>query len=130
MPKPVGSVNFSADEVKRLHELADAGISMVEAARRLRRHPTTVSRRVRDVGLEWTGPPRRPPKPPWVNPHAWTEADDRWLLALAEAGWTQGLAANEMDRPINTLLRHSKLLGVRWPQGSKSRKGAPVERQR
>jgi len=39
MAKPVGSVNFSAAERERLRELASAGISMVEAARRLRRSP-------------------------------------------------------------------------------------------
>jgi hypothetical protein len=57
---------------------------------------------------------------------AWTEADDRWLLALAAAGWTQGMAANEMDRPIGTVWRHSKVLGLRWPSSHRSRKGASV----
>jgi hypothetical protein len=30
-------------------------------------------------------------------------------------------AANEMDRPNNTVIRHSKQLGIRWRKGSKSR---------
>lgn len=70
----------------------------------------------------------RPARRAWVNPNAWTEADDRWLIALAAAGWTQGPAANEMGRPHNTVIRHSKALGIRWPRGNRSRKGVPVER--
>lgn len=88
------------------------------------------SRQAHKLGLEWTGPPRSPKAPvePKPNLHAWTEADDRWLQALADAGWTQGMAANEMDRPTGTVIRHAKALGIRWPPGNKSRKGAPVER--
>ena len=130
MAKPVGSVNFSAAERERLRELATLGISRVEAARILGRSHSTVVRHVQQMGLEWT-PPARPAhaeRQPWVNPYAWTEADDRWLIALSEAGWTQGLAANEMDRPHNTVIRHSKVLGIRWPPANRSRKGAPVER--
>ncbi|HCG02021.1 MAG TPA: hypothetical protein DEV93_15940 [Chloroflexi bacterium] len=130
MPKPFGTVNFSAAERERLRDLAAAGISRVEAARRLKRSPSAVIRRVRELGLAWTPPTRlaRPERQPYINPYAWTEADDRWLLALAAAGWTQGLAANEMDRPAQTVWRHSKTLGIRWPPGNKSRKGAPIER--
>jgi transcriptional regulator with GAF, ATPase, and Fis domain len=130
MPKPVGSVNFSAAERERLRELASAGMSRVDAARLLGRSHSMVVRRVHEMGLEWTPPPRRPrlEKEPWVNPHTWTDADDRWLIALAEAGWTQGMAANEMDRPGQTVWRHSKMLGIRWPSGNRSRKGAPVKR--
>ena len=50
MAKPFGTVNFTAAEVQKLRELATAGISMVEAARRLRRSPSTVVRRVRENG--------------------------------------------------------------------------------
>lgn len=130
MPKPVGSVNFSAAERQKLCELATAGISRVEAARILGRSHSAIVRRVQHMGLEWTPPParQRVQTPPWVNPNAWTDADDRWLIALAEAGWSQGLAANEMDRPTGTVIRHSKKLGIRWPQGNKSRKGARVQR--
>jgi transposase len=128
--KPFGSVNFSSAELEQLQLFAGAGISRVEAARRLGRSPSTVIRRVSQMGLEWTPPPRHQgaEKLPWVNPNAWTEADDRWLIALAEAGWTQGMAANEMDRPHRTIWRHSKMLGIRWPKGSKSRKGDPIKR--
>jgi len=129
MAKPVGSVNFSAAEREQLLGLAKAGISRVEAARILGRSHSTVVRRVQDLGLEWTPPPRpRREREPAPRPYAWTEGDDRWLLALAEAGWSQGFAANEMDRPHQTVWRHSKKLGIRWPSGHRSRKGGRVER--
>lgn len=130
MGKPVGSVNFSGAEAAKLREMATAGISRVDAARILGRSHSMVVKRVQQMGLEWTPPPRAPrvEKPPWSNPHAWTEADDRWLLALFEAGWSQGMAANEMDRPHNGVIRHSKALGIQWPRAGKSRKGSPVER--
>jgi transcriptional regulator with GAF, ATPase, and Fis domain len=131
MAKPVGSVNFSAAEREQLLGLAKAGISRVEAARILGRSHSTVVRNVQKLGLDWRRPaavPTASPAEREPSPYAWTEADDRWLLALAEAGWTQGLAANEMDRPTGTVIRHSKRLGIRWPQGNKSRKGGPVKR--
>lgn len=129
--KPVGSVNFSADETQKLRDLASVGISMVEAARRLNRSPSTVVRHAHLLGLDWRRPPTAPKVPsPKREPstYAWTEADDRWLQALADAGWTQGMAANEMDRPTGTVIRHAKALGIRWPQGNKSRNGAPIQR--
>lgn len=130
MPKPAGTVNLTMAEREQLRGLSTAGITRVEAARRLGRSPSMVIRRVKEMDLEWTPPPRRSrlEKEPWANPHAWTDADDRWPLALAEAGWTQGMAANEMDRPHNTVIRHSKQLGIQWPRRGKSRKGSPVER--
>lgn len=130
MAKPFGSVNFSAAERQKLCELATFGISRVEAASILDRSHSCVVRRVQELGLEWTPPPPRPrlEKVPWVNPHAWTEADDRWLTALAASGWSQGMAANEMDRPHRTVWRHSTRLRIQWPRGGKSRKGPPVRR--
>lgn len=131
MPKPVGSVNFSAEEKRQLRELATAGISMVEGGRRLHRDPSTVVRHSHLLGLNWRRPPavtKAQPTRREPSPNAWTEPDDRWLLALAAAGWTVGLAANEMDRAYNTVLRHSKKPGIRWLQVNKSRRGAPAER--
>ncbi len=46
MPKPVGTLNFSGQEVEKLRDLANVGISMVEAARRLDRCHSTVVRHV------------------------------------------------------------------------------------
>lgn len=104
---------------------------MVGAAHRLRRSHSTIVRRAQQLHLEWVGPPRRQilPIAKTPSPHAWTLADDQWLLDLAAAGWSQGLAANEMDRPTKTVVRHAKMLGVRWPPGNRSRKGAAVERR-
>lgn len=130
MAKPVGSVNFSDAETETLRELATVGITMAEASRRLQRSSDTVRRHASKLGLTWHRPSRAVAAPAEraPNPFAWTDADDRWLLALAAAGWTQGLAANEMDRPHTTVIRHSKKLRIRWPPRNRSRKGAPVER--
>lgn len=130
MPKPVGTVNFSAVEVRALRELAAAGITRVEAARRLGRSHSTVVRQVQQMRLEWIAPPRTTPRrrmPPSPSAYAWTVADDEWLLALHAAGWTQGMASNEMNRPHGTVWRKSKKLGIEWPRSGKSIKGAPVK---
>jgi hypothetical protein len=116
-------------EAEALRAMASLGITMVEAARRLHRDHSTVLRHASQLGRTWA---RRPSAATSrseraVNPYAWTQADDRWLLALADAEWTQGMAANEMDRPHQTVWRHSKMLGIRWPPGNRSRKGVPVE---
>jgi hypothetical protein len=101
MSKPVGTVNFSANEIEKLQLLATAGISMVEAARRLQRSPSTVVRRVREMGLDWRRPPAAPkaPKPP-KGPvgRRWTDAEDARLTQLVAAGASIDRAAKELNR--------------------------------
>jgi Helix-turn-helix domain len=122
MAKPVGSVNFSAAERERLRELASAGISMVEAARRLRRSPSTVVRRVREMGLDWRRPPAAPkaPKPP-KGPagRRWTDAEDARLTQLVAEGASIDRAAKDLDRQGSLVWRKAEGLGLRW---SKSRR--------
>jgi Helix-turn-helix domain len=124
MAKPVGSVNFSAAERERLRELATAGISMVEAARRLRRSPSTVVRRVRGLGLEWRRPQPAPktPKPP-RGPvgRRWTEAEDERLRQLATKGASIDRAAKDLDRQASLVWRRADRLGLRWSRSRRPR---------
>jgi predicted nuclease of predicted toxin-antitoxin system len=124
MARPVGSVNFSSDEVRKLRELATAGISMVEAARRLHRHPSTVLRQARKLGLLWRRPAaaQKTPKPPTGPPgRRWTEADDARLRQLVTAGASIDRAAKDLDRQVSLVWRRADTLGLRW---SRSRRPA------
>lgn len=124
MSKPIGTVNFSADEIEKLQLLATAGISMVEAARRLRRSPSTVVRRVREMGLEWRRPPAaaRPPKPPKAPAgRRWAEAEDARLTELVTAGTSIDRAAKDLDRQISLVWRRADRLGLRWSRSRRPR---------
>jgi hypothetical protein len=120
LAKPFGTVNFSAVEIEKLRVFASAGISMVEAARRLERSPSTVVRRVRALGLLWRRPepaakPPKPPKPrrrPAGRP--WTDADDGRLRQLVTEGFTIDRAAKDLDRQASLVWRRGQRLGLRW----------------
>ena len=123
MAKPFGSVNFSAAETARLRELATAGISMVEAARQLRRSHSTVIRHARLLGLEWRRPPAAP-KPP-TAPKApagrrWTETDDARLTELVTAGASIDRAAKDLDRQSSLVWLKAERLGLRWSRSRRS----------
>lgn len=51
----------------------------------------------------------------------WTPIEDQWLAKLAAMGTPVGLAANEMDRSYNTVLRHAKLLGLKFQRDRQAR---------
>lgn len=112
-------------EADALREMASLGISKSEAARRLGRHPSTVSIHSRRVRLEWTPPPKRPRRdkqlPVGPIPRPWTDVDDRLLTELAAAGVPIGLAANHIDRDYNTTRSHSKQLGLKFERDRKAR---------
>jgi transposase len=116
--KPIGTVNFSADEVEKLRQMARLGISRIEAARRLRRSPSTVIRRVREMGLAWRQPPARTrrPKPPPKAPagRRWTDADDARLRELVAAGSSIDRAAKDLDRQASYVWLRAERLGLRW----------------
>jgi hypothetical protein len=44
----------------------------------------------------------------------WTEAEDSRPAELVIAGKSMDEAANDLDRPISTVWRRAKLLGLRW----------------
>jgi transposase-like protein len=120
-------------EAALLRELAAAGVSRAEAARRLGRHPSTVSVRVRRDGLHWTPPARNPTperlaraQPSW---RPWTDEDDDLLKQLAAEGIPIGIAANQMDRAYNTALKHAKRLGLNFQRDrlSRQRRKLPPE---
>jgi transposase-like protein len=122
MPKPVGTVNLSPDEKRQLLELADAGISMVEAARRLKRSHSMVVRRVQELGLDWRRPAPRP-KPhraPKGSPgRLFTPEEDRRLADLVAAGATIDQASRELDRQGSLIWQRAKRLGLRWARSKR-----------
>jgi hypothetical protein len=105
-------------DARSLRQLSRIGISKSEAARRLGRHPSTISVRSRLAGLTWKSPPKRPrptkPAPKGPRGRPWTEKDDRQLTQLATAGVPIGRTANQVDRAYNTVLKHAKLLGLQF----------------
>jgi hypothetical protein len=115
---------MTAEEREKLRELAAAGISRVEAARVLGRSHSMVVKRVQEMGLDWRPPPKPPakPKPPrGPAPRLWTADDDRQLTELAAAGVPIGQAAHRIDRQYNTVVRHSKALGLSWQHDTQAR---------
>lgn len=97
-------------EGEALRGMASLGITMVDAAHRLHRDPSTVVRHASQLGLTWTRPARAAASPPEraVNPYAWTDADDQWLYRPGGcrmdprdgcerngSAWPDGLAALE-----------------------------------
>lgn len=49
------------------------------------------------------------------------------IQELARNGWSQGMAALELDLDLAAVSRHSKRLGVRWTRyPNRSVKGLPV----
>jgi transposase-like protein len=117
LAKPFGTVNFSADETEALRELATAGISMVEAARRLHRHHSTVLRNARKLGLEWRRPqpiPRPAKAPKGSGGRRWTDAEDARLRQLVTAGASIDRAAKDLDRQASIVWRRADRLGLRW----------------
>ena len=104
MAKPVGSVNFSSAETEQLRQLATVGISMVEAARRLHRHHSTVIRHAKKLGLEWRRPqpaPKTPRPPKGPGGRRWTEAEDARLRQLVAEGASIDRAAKDLDRQVS-----------------------------
>ena len=73
-------------EAKALREMSRIGITKTEAARRLGRHPSTISVHARQAGLTWKPPrkrlPRPKPAPKGPRPRPWTEKDDVLLAQL------------------------------------------------
>jgi hypothetical protein len=53
--------------------------------------------------------------------------EDRIIEELAMSGWSEGLAAIELDLDFSQLGRHLKRLGVTWTRyPNRSQKGTPV----
>jgi transposase len=122
VPRPAGTVNFSATESSKLRQLAGAGISMAEAARRLQRSHSTVIRHVRTLALEWRRPqpaPKSPKPPKGPAGRRWTDAEDARLTQLVAEDASIDRAAKDLDRQGSLVWRKAEGLGLRW---SKSRR--------
>jgi hypothetical protein len=108
---------WTKKEAAALRKMATAGISRTEAARRLGRHASTVSKHILLMELEWKPPPREPRAvKPLLGPapRPWSEKDDLRLTQLAAEGVPIGLAANRIGRAYNTVLKHAKRLGLKF----------------
>ncbi len=124
MAKPVGTLNFSAAEVQRLRKLATAGISMVEAARRLQRSHSTIVRQVSKLTLDWRRPalaPKAPRPPKGPAGRRWTEADDARFTRLVTAGASIDGAARDLDRQASLVWVKAERLGLRWSRSRRPR---------
>jgi hypothetical protein len=126
MAKRLGTLDFSADETKKLRALANAGISMVEAARLLHRHPSTVSRRARKLGLERLRPPATPKAPKGPAGRRWTQEDESRLRELVTAGASIDRADKDLDRHVSLIWSRAKQLGLRWSRSKRS-PGEPAQ---
>jgi lincosamide nucleotidyltransferase A/C/D/E len=134
MAKPTGSKNFSAEEGQRLADLAAEGLSKGEAARALGRSYWVVLRHGERLGLAFAPPPVRPRiSKTVVNPELAKlrarrrQLEDLVIQELAGNGWSQGMAALELDLDFSQLTRHTKRLGVTWARYPKSsQKGTPA----
>lgn len=73
-------------EAEALRGMASLGISMVEAARPLHRHHSTVLRHARRLDLKWRRPAPAPKTPKGPVGRRWTEAEDVRLRQLVTEG--------------------------------------------
>jgi hypothetical protein len=55
------------------------------------------------------------------------QLEDELIKRFADAGWSRGMAANELDLDQSTLWKHSRRLGVKWLVRGESRKGERVQ---
>jgi transposase len=134
MAKPLGSKNFTTEEGLRLANLAAQGLSKTAVSKALGRSIWTVKRHSLKLGIAFA---QREPKPPVakqaVRPDLAEsrarrrQLEDRLIQELALNGWSQGLAAIELDLDLSSLSRHSKRLGITWTRGrNRSVRGTPV----
>jgi hypothetical protein len=132
--KPIGSKNFGPEEGQRLAELASHGLSKAEAGKALGRSYWTVRRHSAKLGIAFA---KREPKPRISKAVARPDLaeararrrrlEDGLIHELAGNGWSQGMAALELDLDPSVLWRHSRRLGVTWTRYPKrSMRGAPV----
>ena len=52
--------------------------------------------------------------------------EDELIAGFADAGWTMGAAASELDLDLGAMSRHSKRLGIVWNRPGRSVRGEPV----
>lgn len=134
MAQPLGSKNFSPAEGQQLVALAARGLSKGEAAKALGRSSWTIKRHSGKLGITFA---KRESKPHVSNELARQnlaeararrrQLEDRLIGELARNGWSQGMAALELDLDLSALSRHSKRLSVIWSRyPNRSMRGAPV----
>lgn len=134
MAKPLGSKNFSYEEGERLAELAAQGLSKAEAAKALRRSYSVVMRHSVRLGIFFAPPEVKTrvskvlARPDLAEARARRRRlEDGAIQELARNGWSQGMAALELDLDFSALSRHSKRLGVTWTRyPNRSMRGSPV----
>ena len=115
----MGSKNFSTEEAERLKELATQGLSKTEVARAMGRSYWAVMRHSKRLGIAFaareTAPSKQVARPDLAETRAQRRTlEDRLIQEFARRGWSQGIAAVELDLDFSALSRHSKRLGVSW----------------
>jgi transposase len=132
--KVVGTRNFSHVEGLSLAALAAQGLNKAEAAWALGRSIRTVQRQSVKLRIPFAQRRAKPKalkptrRPGYVEALAQRrELEDRVIQELALNGWSEGLAAIELDLDFSALSRHSKRLGITWTRyPNRSMPGAPV----
>jgi hypothetical protein len=115
----MGSKNFSTEEAERLKELAARGLSKTEVAGAMGRSYWAVMRHSKRLGIAFaareTAPSKQVARPDLAETRAQRRTlEDRLIQEFARRGWSQGIAAVELDLDFSALSRHSKRLGVSW----------------
>lgn len=125
MARKVGAHSITEAERNRLVELAALGLTQTEVGRLMGRHPSTIWRHGRFLGLSFGKPQRQPVRRDEQAElrRQRRQLEDELIRRFAEAGWSEGMAANELDLDCSTLWRHSLRLGVKWSVRGRSRKG-------
>lgn len=128
MAKKAGVHSITEAERNRLVELAGLGLTQTEVGRLMGRHPSTISRHGRFHGLSFGKPQRQNASrdEQMELRRQRRQLEDELIRRLAEAGWSTGMAANELDLDHSSLWRHSRRLGVKWLVRGRSRKGQLV----
>jgi DNA-binding Lrp family transcriptional regulator len=100
--RPVAPV-WTPEDDDRLRAAATTGESIASISKRLRRSEKAVDNRIRRLGLEWAGRPKR---------GQWSFKEQRQLMKLAAASQSLEIIADRLQRPAETVLRMARRLGV------------------
>ena len=111
-----------------LRELAMAGITKWAACEVMGRNPGTLRQHLRALNLTWQGPARPSPAPHSAPRVA--RRDPRLVVDqlrwLADHGWSQGMAALELDIADTRAWRLSREYGINWRLRNRSVRGSPL----
>jgi hypothetical protein len=91
------------EEDDRLRAAATTGESVASISKRMCRSERAVDNRIRRLGLDWAGRPKR---------GQWSFAERRQLVELAAASRSLETIVHRLRRPAESVLRMAKQLGA------------------